>query len=118
MSTQLCQDLRAKKFVGELLGWPGHTKKLGFNVDSAADLEFWSGSSLGVGGWLVLALSFGHVQLKLLVQLVKVSDKNLGTCRCEVTLRVDGNVQMITLVGEEGGNSGGSARGIVVCELG
>ena len=51
VSTQLCQDLiRAKKFVRELLGWPGHTKELGLNVDSAADLEFWSGSSSGVGG--------------------------------------------------------------------
>jgi len=58
------------------------------------------------------------VQPKLLVQLVKVSDENLGTCRCEVALRVDGDVEMITLVGEEGGNSGCSTRGIVVCELG
>jgi len=41
---------KAKKFVGELLGWPGHMKELGLNIDSAADLEFWSGSSLEVGG--------------------------------------------------------------------
>jgi len=81
MSTRLCQDLiRAKKFVGELLGWPGHMKELGLNIDSAADLEFWSGNSLGIGGYLVLALSFGNVQPKLLVQFVKVSDKKLSMC--------------------------------------
>jgi len=51
MSTWLCQDLiRAKKFVRELLGWPGRMKELGLNVDLAAHLEFWSGNSLGVGG--------------------------------------------------------------------
>ena len=58
------------------------------------------------------------MQPKLLVQLVKVSDENLGACRCEVMFRVDGDVQMITLVGEEGCNSSGSTWGIVVCELG
>ena len=58
------------------------------------------------------------MQPKLLVQLVKVSDENLGTCRCKVALRVDGDVRMITLVGKEGCNSGGSTRGIVVCKLG
>ena len=63
-------------------------------------------------------LSFSHVQPKLLVQLIKVSDENLGVCQCEVALRVDGDVRMITLVGKEGGNSSGSTRGIVVCELG
>ena len=58
------------------------------------------------------------MQPKLLVQFINVSDENLGMCRCEVMLRVDGDVRMITLVGEKGCNSGGSARGIVVCELG
>ena len=58
------------------------------------------------------------MQLKLLVQFIKVSDENLGTCQCNVTFRVDGDVQMITLVGKEGCNASGSTRGIVVCKLG
>jgi len=54
------------------------------------------------------------VQLKLLVQLIKVQWTKLGHMpQSKVVLRVDGDVQMITLVGEEGGNSGGSAWGIV-----
>ena len=51
MSTQLCQDLiRAKKFVRELIGRPGHMKELALNIDLAADLEFWSRNLLGIGG--------------------------------------------------------------------
>jgi len=81
MSTQLCQDLiRAKKFVREFLGRPGHTKELGLNIDSAANLEIRSGDSLGISRCLVSALSFSNVQPKLLEQLIKVSDKNLGVC--------------------------------------
>ena len=75
MSTQLCQDLIGpKKFVREFLGRPGHMKELGLNVDSAANLEIWSGESLGISRHLVLALSFSNVLPKLLVQLVEVSD--------------------------------------------
>ena len=91
---------------------------MGLNIDLAANLEIQSGNSLGIGRCLALVLSFGNVQPKLLVQLIEVSDKNLGACQCKVAFRVKGDVQMITLVGEEGGNSGGSAWGIVVCELG
>jgi len=58
------------------------------------------------------------VQPKLLVQFIKVSDENLGACRCKVTFRVDSDVWMIALVGEEGCNASGSTRGIVVCKLG
>jgi len=101
MSNWLCQELiGAKKFVREFLGRPGHTKELGLNVDLATDLEFQSGSLSGIGGCLVLVLSFSNVKPKLLVQLIEVSDENLGACQCNVMFRVDGDVQMITLVGK------------------
>jgi len=119
MSTQLCQDLiGSKKFVREFLGRPGHTKELGLNIDSAAALEFQSRDSSGIGRCLVVVLSFSNVQPKLLVQLVEVGDENLGACQCKVTFRVNGDVQMITLVGKEGCNASGSTQGIAVCELG
>src|SRR5882724_6877931 len=103
MSTWLCQDLIGpKKFVREFLGRLGCTKELGLNIDLAANLEIWSGDSSGIGGCLVSVLSFSNVQLKLLVQLIEVSDKNLAACQCKVTFRVNGDVQVITLVGKEG----------------
>ena len=59
-------------------------KELGLNIDLTADLEFWSWDSVRISRYWVSALSFGNVQPKLLVQLVKVSDENLGMCQCEV----------------------------------
>jgi len=57
-----------------------HMKELGLNIDSTANLEFWSWDSLGISKDLVSALGFSNVQLKLLVQFIKVSDENLSTC--------------------------------------
>jgi len=42
------------------------------------------------------------VLLKLLVQLVKVSDKVTCACRSEVTFWVNSKVRIVTLVGKEG----------------
>ena len=113
------QDLIGpKKFVREFLGRLGHMKELGLNIDLTANLEFQSGDSSGISGCLVLALIFGNVQPKLLVQLVKVGDKNLGACRCKVMFRVNSDVWVITLVGKEGCNASGSTQGIVVCKFG
>jgi len=114
----MCQDLIwPKKFVREFLGRLGHTKKLGLNIGLTANFEFWSVDSLGIGGHLVSVLSFGNVQPKLLLQLIKVGDKNLGMCQCKVTFGVDSDVWVITLVGKEGCNAGGSTQSIVVCKL-
>ena len=55
--------------------------------------------------------------LKLLVQLVEVSDKVTCACRSKVTFQVNGKVQMVNLVGKEGCNAGSGTRSIVVSEL-
>jgi len=58
----------------------GCMKELGLNIDLEANLEIQSRDLSGIGRHLVLALSFGNVQPKVLVQLIKVSDKTLGVC--------------------------------------
>src|SRR5882724_7330380 len=119
MGAWLFQDLIwSKKFVREFLGQPSHTKKLGLNIDLTADLEFQGWDLSGISRYLVTALSFGNVQLKLLVQLIKVGDEDLGMCQCKVTFGVNGDVWVITIVGKEWCNAGGSTQSIVICELG
>src|SRR5882724_7326707 len=117
MGTWLCEDLIwSKKFVREFLGRLSHMKELGLNIDLTAILEFQNWDSSGIGRYLGLVLNFSNVQLKLLVQLIKVSDENLGTCQCKVTFRVNSDVQVITLVSKEWCNAGGGTWSIVVCK--
>jgi len=66
---------------------------------------------------LVSTLSFSDVLLKLLVQLVEVGDKVMCACGSKVMFRMDGKVQMITLVDKEGCNAGSGTQSIVVSEL-
>ena len=56
--------------------------------------------------------------LELLVKLIEVGDKVLGVSQSEVTLRMNSNVQVVALVGEEGRNTSRSTGCIVVGELG
>ena len=87
MSTWLCQDLIGpKKFVREFLGRPGHMKELGLNIDLTADLELWSRDLLGISRHLVSVLSFSNVQLQLLVQLIKVSEKTWACANARLHL--------------------------------
>jgi len=98
MGTWLCQDLIwSKKFVAEFLGRLSHMKELGLNTDSTADLEFQGWYLSGIGRHLVSVLSFANVQPKLLVQLIKVGDEDLGMCQCKVVFGVKSDVQVITL---------------------
>jgi len=57
------------------------------------------------------------VLLKLLVQLVEVSDKVMCMCGSKVVFWVNGKVQMVTLVGKEGCNASSGTRSIVVSKL-
>ena len=41
----------------------------------------------------------------------------LGTYRCQVSLRVDGKIGVISLVGKEQGDPCGGIRSIVICKL-
>src|SRR5882724_1070394 len=114
MGAPLCQDLVwPKKFIRDFLGRLSHTKELGLNIDSTANLDFWSWDLSGIGGDLVSVLGFGNVQLKLLVKLVEVSDENLSMCQCEVIFGVNSDVWVITLVGKEGCNAIGGTQSFV-----
>ena len=73
---------------------------------------------MGISRNLIVTLSFGNILLEFLMKLVEVSDKVMCVCRSEITLRMNGNVRMIALVGKEGRDSSGCTWCIVECELG
>ena len=78
MGAQFCQELIwPKKFVREFLGGLGNLEKLGLDIGSAANIKFWSHNLSGISRDLVSMLGFSNVQLKLLVQLIKIGDKYL-----------------------------------------
>ena len=92
-------------------------EELSLDICLATNFKFWCRKPSGISGNLVSTLSFSDVLLKLLVQLVEVSDKVMCACGSEVTFRMNGKVRMVTLVGKEGCNAGSGTRGIVISEL-
>src|SRR5467141_1242066 len=118
MGARSCKDfVWSKEFIGKLLGRSCCTEELSLDISVATNLEFWSRKSSGISGGLVSTLSFSDVLLKFLMKFVEVSDKVTSVCGSEVVLRVNCEVQMITLVGKEGCNAGSGTRSIVVSEL-
>src|SRR5882724_5034823 len=118
MGAGMCKDfVRSKEFLCEFLRGSCHTEELSLDICLATDLEFQGWKPSGISGSLVSMLSFSNVLLKLLVQLIEVSDKVTCTCRSEVTFQVNGKVRMVTLVGKEGCNAGSGTWSIVVSEL-
>src|SRR5882724_5224594 len=106
MGARTCKDfIQSKEFLCEFLGGPCRTDELSLDVCLATNFEFRGRKPSGISGSLVSMLSFSHVLLKLLVQLIEVSDKVMCTCRSEIAFQVNGKVQMITLVGKEGCNA-------------
>jgi len=118
MGARSCKDfVWSKEFIGKLLGRSCHMEELSLDVSVAINLEFQSRKSSGISGSLVLTLSFSNVLPKFVVKFVEVSDKVTSTCGSEVTLRVNCEVRMITLVGKEGCNASSGTQSIVVSEL-
>src|SRR5882724_1936643 len=118
MGAGSCKDfVRSKEFLCKFLGGSCHSEKLSLDVCLATDFEFRGRKPSRISRNLVSTLSFRNVLLKLLVQLVEVSDKVTCTCRSKVTFRVNGKVWMVTLVDKEGCNAGSGTRSIVVSEL-
>src|SRR5882724_8511211 len=118
MGAGTCKDfIGSKEFLCNFLGGSCHMEELSLDVCLATDFEFWGWKSSGISGNLVLMLSFSDVLLKLLVQLIEVGDKVMCVCRSEVAFRVNGKVQMVTLVCKEGCNAGSGTWSIVVSEL-
>ena len=77
-------------------------EELSLDVCLVTDFEFQGWKSSGISRSLVSTLSFSDVLLKLLVQVIKVSDKVTCMCGSEVIFRVNSKVRMVTLVGKEG----------------
>src|SRR5882724_7182690 len=118
MGARSCKDfVWSKEFLCEFLGGSCCTEELSLDVCLSTDFEFRGWKPSGISRSLVLTLSFSDVLLKLLVQLVKVSDKVTCACRSKVVFQVNGKVWMITLVGKEGCNASSGTRSIVVSEL-
>src|SRR5882724_2483544 len=118
MGAGSCKDfVRSKEFLCEFLGGSCHTEELSLDVCLATDFEFRGRKPSGISRNLVSMLSFSNVLLQLLVQLVEVGDKVMCACGSEGVFRVNGEVRMITLVGQEGCNAGSGTRSIVVSEL-
>src|SRR5882672_6180076 len=118
MGAGSCKDfVRSKEFIGKLLGRSCHVEELSLDVSVATNLEFRSQKSSGISGSLVSTLSFSNVLPKFMVKFVEVGDKVTSACGSKVTLRVNCEVWMITLVGKEGCNASSGTRSIVVSEL-
>ena len=90
---------------------------IGLNKDFISNLEVWGQSLMSVCGDQVSFLCIRYVGLELLVQVVKVDHKVLGPGRGNVTLRVDGDARMITLVVVEWSQACHSIWSVVISEL-
>ena len=62
-------------------------------------------------------LTIIYMPLELLVKLIEVCDKVMCTSRHKVTLGMNGNIQVVAFVGEEGSDSSCSTGCVVVGEL-
>ena len=74
---------------------------IGLNEDFISNLEVQQWSLTFVCGDQVSFLCIGYVRSELLVQVVEVDHKVLGSGRGDVSFGVDSDARMITLVGVE-----------------
>src|SRR5882724_2340524 len=94
MGARTCKDfIWSKEFLCKFLGGSCHMEELSLDVCLATNFEFRGRKSPGISGRLVLTLSFSDVLLKLLVQLIEVSDKVMCMCRSKVAFRVNCKVR-------------------------
>src|SRR5882672_4579235 len=107
VSTRSHNDLVwSKELVRELLGRPGCTEELGLDECLGTNFEIWSWSLSRIGRSLVSSLGFGYVLPEFMVELVEIGDKIACMCGGKVTLGVNSEVWVITLIGKEGHNAG------------
>ena len=74
-------------------------EELSLDECSTSDRELRCSGLLGICSYLVVMLGISYMCLELLVKLIEVCDKVMCTCRCEVALRMNGNVWVVTFVG-------------------
>ena len=90
---------------------------LGLNKSQRADLESGCRDLFGVCGSLVLLLCKAHLISEELMEGGKVNGILLGMYGCQVSLGMDGEVGVVSLVGKEWHDPCGSIWSIVICKL-
>ena len=103
MGASLSNDIIETKILFRgLLQRTSGLEVFSFNKYLIADFEIWCWRSVFIGSDLVSFLSIRDHQLELLVKLVKVHYKIVSVGRDEVSFRVDRDVWVVALIGEEG----------------
>ena len=106
-----------QELLGKFLRRSGSPEEFGLNKDLIANFEVGGWDSALVSTDLVAFLCFGYLGFEFLVEFVKIHRKLSRPGRRQFLLRVHRDVWVISLVGKEWGNTGSSARCIVVGEL-
>ena len=102
MGAGLCDDVVGTKILfRELLRRTSGAEMFGFDKYLIADFEIRCWRSVFVGRDLVSFLGIGDHQSELLVKLVEVYYKVAGAGGDKVSFRVDGEVWVVALIGEE-----------------
>ena len=80
MGTRLGNNLkRVEEFFREFLGGPHGTDVLEFNKDPIRDLEVWRHVTMSIGGNGVSALCLRDGHSEMLVEVIKINSKLMGT---------------------------------------
>ena len=108
----------SEELLGELRRGPSGFEELGFDEYLLANLECRRRHSAGVGRSLILLLCLSNVVLEVFVKFFEVDGEFVGASGGEAVFGVDGDFWMETFVSEEGGDSSGCTRSIVVREFG
>ena len=87
---------------------------LSFDESLVTDFEVQCQSSSSICGSLVSQLCSSHLLMEELMERVKINGVFLSSFRGKVSFWVDGDVEVVALVGKEGRDAGGSIRSIVV----
>jgi hypothetical protein len=109
--------VRGEVSLRKFLRRAGRTEVFRFDEDLVAYSEVGLRKSLVIRGLLVMFLSSGDVVSEVLMKVVQFYHELVSPCRGEVSFGMRGEVWVVTFVGVERRNSGGSGRRIVVSEL-
>ena len=102
MGAGLCDDVIGTKILfRELLRRTSGVEMFGFDEYLIANFEIWCQRSVFVGRDLVSFLGIRDHRLELLVKLIKVHYKVAGVGGDKVSFRVDREVWVVALIGEE-----------------
>ena len=118
VSAWLCDDgERPKVSLCEFPRGPSGAEILCFDEGLVTDFEVWCWSSSSVHGSLVSQLCSSHLLTEELVEGVKIDGVFSSSFGGKVLFWVDGDVEVVALVGEEGRDASGCVWSIVVREL-